>query len=389
MEDIAGRMYAKTYRTSGKADIVDALTQAVAESGGRVLHISAYTRAPVHLSALTSQGRTVSAMIYPFRGGDGGRGRAAERRFQLRLGSEERWGAEEHPVGADPARVEPTIILGVHLEEGVFVAVDPSHYDPLPMGASIWQPVDMLAAASDPDGQGWVSWEQSVMAGARRAARAEAGFETMVAFRPDRLLDYMAFETEAQALGLDGPLRQRLAEAASGGPVDRHDLEERFGLPASEILDIISGAKRLGVAVRGGVAEAHLARHLGTDVGVRSFDAIDEDGRHDFDVDTDRGRLRVECKNASPDTNADGVAKVEVQKTRGRIPERLYLADQFDIVAACIWSVTGYWEFRYALTADLDRHPDHPDRLKSVQFIDGRWSESLSDLLTRHGDADV
>ena len=40
----------------------------------------------------------------------------------------------------------------------------------------------------------------------------------------------------------------------------RHPLEDEFGLPAWRILDLISEARRLKVAVRGSVAEEYLRR---------------------------------------------------------------------------------------------------------------------------------
>lgn len=50
------------------------------------------------------------------------------------------------------------------------------------------------------------------------------------------------------------------------------------------------------------------------------YNALDVDAMHDFNVTLDDGTLlRVECKNASPKTSADGKFKVEVQaRLQGR-----------------------------------------------------------------------
>lgn len=102
---------------------------------------------------------------------------------------------------------------------------------------------------------------------------------------------------------------------------------------------------------------------------------------HDFDVTLDDGTfLRVECKNASPKTAADGRFKVEVQKTRaskGDPASRFYAVDGFDIVAACLFSPTGQWEFRFGRTADMTRHKSFPDRLAPIQPITDDWVDSL------------
>ena len=56
--------------------------------------------------------------------------------------------------------------------------------------------------------------------------------ETLVAFSPDRFLDYLRFERAAQAFHLDPPLRFRAAvdHAAAPATVDIHALEREFSL---------------------------------------------------------------------------------------------------------------------------------------------------------------
>lgn len=91
----------------------------------------------------------------------------------------------------------------------------------------------------------------------------------------------------------------------------------------------------------------------------------------------------MECKNASPKTSASGAFKVEVQKTRaakGDPASRFYSADGFDVVAACLFSPTGRWEFRYGLTSRMAKHKDFPDRLAPIQTMTDDWADTLADL---------
>src|SRR6202008_2712541 len=149
--------------------------------------------------------------------------------------------------------------------------------------------------------------------------------ESMVGLRPHRFLDYVRFEALATSLGLDTALRVRLAESFKAGRVSRHALERLFGIDASTILDIVDANFRLGVAVRGSVAEHHLGQLLASEPTVASHEAIDADGKPDFKLRTHDGRaLTVECKNALRVTYKSGDAKVETQKTRDSGAGRKY-----------------------------------------------------------------
>ena len=105
---------------------------------------------------------------------------------------------------------------------------------------------------------------------------------------------------------------------------------------------------------------------------------------HDFDVTlADGTALRVECKNASPKTSAPGGFRVEVQKTRaskGDPASRFYPVDSFDVVAACLFSATGRWQFRFGRTARMTRHRDFPDRLAPIENITADWPDDLTRL---------
>lgn len=389
--DIAGRAYARVYRVSGRADLLAFLVDAVHVAGGRVLYASDPRRAPVYLGVQGMNDERIGLLVYPFRATHNViRNRPAdEHRLQIRYGAEESW-SEEHPVGRDVAGIDTTLVLGVHLQAGVLVGLDPALYDPLPMGISVELKERDVAAARE---VGWLVFERDNRGGRRRRdPRAPQGLETVVVFRPDRLLDYVRLERQASDLGLDPPLRYAAATAVSRpqlaeqreGVFSLHALERDFDLTSGEILEIIATRTRLSVAVRGGVAEHHLEKQLIDSPTVAQVRRLDEDGRPDFEVRLVDGRtLMVECKNASPRPYADGALKVEVQKTRaskGDPASRFYRVDQFEVVAACVYSATRSWDFRFQWTERLVRDASFSDRIAPIQRISGDWTTRLSDL---------
>jgi hypothetical protein len=279
------------------------------------------------------------------------------------------------------------MVLGVDLVDEVLLGLDASLWDPLPMGISFYAKDAEIEQAKT---SGWHVWEKINRAGTKRSEpRSPTSLETVVAFAPHRLIDYVRLERRATSLRLDPPLRYSAAVAltnpSAGDPLPhRHVLEEQFALTSEQILDIIGGRNRLSVAVRGGVAEYHLERQLDEAPDVVALERLDVDAMHDFNVTLVDGRvLRVECKNASPKTSARGDFRVEVQKTRaskGDPASRFYPADGFDVVAACLFSPTGRWEFRFGRTSDMTRHKDFPDRLAPIQTITADWTTSLSSV---------
>jgi hypothetical protein len=386
-ETVAGRAYARVYRTLNRQDLHRQLTDAVEQSGGRLLYASAANRAPIFLGIETPGGERLGILAYPFRATYRViRNRPPdEHRVQVRLGHEESW-QDVHSVARDVGLVDTTLVLGVHPQAGLFVGLDANLYDPLPMGISVEFKQAHVDAAQNADG--WHVFERDNISGTQRPnPRAPQGLETVVLFKPNRLLDYVRLERKAADLGLDSALR--FAAAASATEDDTatrtvatvHELERQFEMSASEIMEVISNRTRLAVAVRGGVAEHHLGRVLQADPDVAHHVALDQDGQHDFDVTLRDGRtLRVECKTASPKRYQNGDIRVEVQKTRatqGDPAGRLYRQDQFDVVAACLFAPTGQWRFVYRATQLLATHRDHADRLAPLQRVTDEWSGSL------------
>jgi hypothetical protein len=100
----------------------------------------------------------------------------------------------------------------------------------------------------------------------------------------------------------------------------------------------------------------------------------------------DGREVLVECKNVSPKDYADGAFRVEVQKTRaskGDPASRLYPLDHFDAVAACLFSATGRWEFRFKATRELKQDERFAGRVAPLQRVDESWSETLAGALDR------
>lgn len=386
-EPIAGRSYGEVYHVR-RRDLHQFVLQSIRASGGRILYATDETTAPMFVGVQLDSDERLGLLIYPFRVTRNCiRNRPTdEMRGQIRYGSEPSW-ARDHPVGRDVAGVDVTLVLGVDPAGGIIIGLDALLWDPLPMGISFYAKISELEAAR---AASWHVWEKENKPGSKRGVpRSPTGLETVVAFTPERLLDYAKLERRATSLRLDPPLRYSAAKSladisSSGASPNKHTLEEQFQLSSDEILDLIVDRNRLTVAVRGGVAERHLEAQLRRSPDVVAVKQIDADGMHDFDVELIDGRLfRVECKNASPKKTAGGLCRVEVQKTRsskGDPASRYYPVNGFDVVAACLFSPTGQWEFRFCRTADMEVHEKHPGRLATMHVIDDSWKGAISAL---------
>ena len=380
--ELAGRVYVpKMYPIQNdRAPVIALLADGIHESGGRVIYNSFDGRlAPVYIGAEDRAGHRFGLLIYPFtttRRPTRNRP-MGERRTQIRFGDPTREREESNPIARDSAGVDVTLVLGVDPEERFIVGLDPLVYEDLPMGSSVYYRDRHVGAAA---ATGWAVWESTKRKGKRR--RSSIVLETLVGFRPHRLLDYARFEARASALGLTPDLRQRLAEEFETPEAEPHRLEDFFGVDATTILNIIENNFRLGVAVRGGVAEHHLGVELQREPVVVAVRPIDADAQPDFHVETANGTsITIECKTASKNRYKNGDYKVEVQKTRDSGAGRKYSYGQFDVLAACLFSATGLWEFRFRLAKDLDAAKDDPSRIEPIQRIDDTWARSLNELL--------
>jgi hypothetical protein len=96
--------------------------------------------------------------------------------------------------------------------------------------------------------------------------------------------------------------------------------------------------------------------------------------------------LTVECKNSSRELTNKGQEKIDLQRTRAAKSNpcsRYYRPTEFDVVAACIHAVTAKWEFKYALTRELDTHPKCQGRLYNNIKLDQRWTSDAASILAK------
>lgn len=364
-----------------------AVLDAVEAAGGRVLFATAPNTAPLFVSVEGPDGDRTGICAYVFSANQvTTRNRPAdEHRAQIRYGdvTDAAWRYGHHPLGRDPADVDLTAVLIAHVEAGLLISLDPDAYDPLPLGNSVYFKDDDIRRAQE---SGWGVWERNTHSGSRKGPTGP-GLETVIAFRPERLFDYLAVERQAQTLQLDSALRFPVAvRAADKRPSQRlHDLEVAFGLSSTDLLDIVGRKSRLAMAMRGGVAEHHLGLLLDADPQVASAAEGQQEGPPDFFVVMHDGReVTVECKNASPRRYADGTPKVEVQKTRtsqGDPTSRYYTPQAFDVVAACMYGPTGAWTFKFQHSTRLVEHEHHQGRIAPLQRIDDCWADTLADAL--------
>jgi hypothetical protein len=163
------------------------------------------------------------------------------------------------------------------------------------------------------------------------------------------------------------------------GRAVEHPLELKFNAPAWDILSAIDRGFRAQVDVKGKLAEWFLFKQL-EDLRSRGIvEAVtwqDADGHPDFEVVV-RGRtLRVECKNVRSGANPRSYQenfRVEIQKTRNQLVGgqslRGYRADDFEVLAACLFNQTGTWDYVFVESGRLERRPNFPDYLVIMQPV--------------------
>jgi hypothetical protein len=372
-----------------RRDIVERIEAALVASGADLVSRADPTTAPFEITIRTSKGELIELVCYAFTANKyRQRGRPAdEHRFQIKYGSEfDRY----HNLYFDPKGKRVTLMFGVHLEMGLFVGVDPRMHSPTWFSSSVEFKTAALEQANE---VGWHGWERERSDARRKTNRPHENLltETVIAFRPEHFVRYVEFERLAS--GLDCGERLTLSDRVERGlatgdtrlanVTEPHALERQFGLPASQILDIISGAFRLEAAVRGGVAEHHLEKYLRGLSGVRRVTHIVEDGKPDFEIEYRKEMFLLECKNVLRQRQR-GRPKVDFQKTRaakGDPCSRYYKPTQFQVLAACLHPVTQAWEFRFASTAALAPHPTCTGRLSSNVLVAESWPADLRVLL--------
>ena len=372
------------YSVTRRGPIVSAIHEALEASGAKVLSSPKPTVAPFEFEIETPDGERLDLVCYAFLANKyRQKGRPEdEHRFQVKYGSDF---SRYHRIFIDPTRKRVTLMLGVHLEEGLFVAVDPAMHNPTWFSRSVeFKTHDLEDVRKE---SGWHGWERDRSSVRRKIESPLESNETeiLLGFTPENFLRYVRFESVAT--GLDAGERLLLLENMRDWSPETnlaHKLERQFDLPANEILDIIAGAFRLEAAVRGGVAEHHLGKVLEKISGMDEVDPIDEDGKPDFRVVYRGDPYTIECKNVLRKLSRDG-PRVDFQKTRASKNDpcsRYYEQEAFDVLAACLHAVTEKWEFQFCCTSRLEPHPKCEGRLSQKVVVAGDiWTPDVGGLL--------
>jgi hypothetical protein len=361
---------------------------ALAASGCRVIHSSDMGYAPFRISFETPAGERLGIIAYAFFANQRlTRNRPRdEYRFQLKYGGKQ--DRNVHRLWQDPYGLYTTILVGISPGERFFVGFDPvlhsptKHFISLEFKASFVE--EILAS-------GW-SWRER-----ERKSGSEDLVEVIVGGTPVSFLDFIRFEREAR--GEDQGHRALLAErrgiiapvttiATAGVPAEPayvHQLAREFEMSEAAVLDLIAGASRLKMAVRGWVAEQHLVEQLRQIDGITDCERIEADSSPDIRLRFEGGDLLfVECKNVLRTPTKDGVARVDFQRTRASKVDpcsRYYAPEDFDVLAACLHARTERWEYSFVLTRELDQHRKCIGKLSSNVVVDARWRKDIRGIL--------
>ena len=384
-------MEPRSYRVSARdrKPLLDFILDSLRSARCRILYSSSPDQAPFRVTFETPQGERLGIIAYAFLANSRRtRNRPSdEHRFQVKYGSKD---SHLHQLYQDPFGLYTTLFLGIDPNRGFFVGADPVLHSPTRFFISI---EFKESHAEVIERAGWHAWERD------RRSHDEEPIEVLVGGTRNSFLRYVRFERDV--VGEDQGHRQLVAERTGGSetragldaantpglPSGRtlHSLAEEFSLAEHEVLDLIAGARRLKMAVRGWVAEHHLLNHLRTLPGVSDCRSLDMEGAPDVELRFQGSRpLRVECKNVLRTPTRRGEVRLDFQRTRAskRDPcSRYYSPRDFDVVAACLHAVTEQWQFRYTRPTILDGHPRCPGKLSSNVRIDNRWDEDAVAIL--------
>jgi len=370
--------------TRDREPLLAFMLEALEGSGCRILHVSEPDRAPFRITFETSVGERMGIVAYAFLANSKPtKNRPAdEHRFQIKYGSKD---GKLHPLWQDPYELYTTLFLGINPDLGLFVGADPILHSPTRFFISL---EFKQTHADEILSRGWYAWERIK----RDQHHNDYPVEVLVGGTKASFLRFIRLERAAK--GIDPGHRQLLADKLDierlkaptlAGEVSQaiagievpHAMTEELQLSHTEILDLIASAPRLKMAVRGWVAEVHLKEQLERVPGVEECERPEKEGGADLLVRYRGSRpLEIECKNVLRQRTAEGIIRLDLQRTRaskGDPCSRFYSRDDFDLVAACLHSCTERWEFRYALTCELDLHRACPKKLSNNVRINGRW----------------
>jgi hypothetical protein len=375
---------------AARAPLVAFMLDSLRASGCRILHEPDPGEAPFVITFETAMGERMGVVAYAFLANESPtkvNRPDDERSFQIKYGPDDK---QLHTLWQDPLGLYTTLLIGIDPVEGFFVAADPEVHNPTRFFIRMEFKERQAQAIKD---SGWHAWERASR-GPRHLKPGERlhELETLVGGTKSAFLNLIRFERAA--VGLAPGDRQLLAERAqlfsgalsADGPTAAtieanaviHPLASEFELSPDQILELIAGARRLKMAVRGWVAEEKLRETLAATAGVTWCERLDEEGGADLRVRwRDGPPLLIECKNVLRKTTAAGWPKIDFQRTRASKTDpcsRYYAPSDFDIVAGCLHAVTEEWEFRYIDPTFLDARQSCPGKLDNKVIIDERWT---------------
>lgn len=381
---ILGLRYYKT-NSSAREPLLRFMIDGLKAAGCRILFASPLDRAPFVITFETRDGERMGIVAYAFRATrTPTRNRPEdERSFQVKYGGKQDYADDNaHVLWQDPLGLFTTLLIGIDPDEGFFVAADPEAHNPTKFFIRLEFKDEHAEAIRH---EGWYAWER-----ARHAGPMAEPVEVLVGGVRDNFLDLVRLERAAYGLPpgdrqlladkreLIGVGRLDTGEATPLDPTLAHPLLRELDLGADEVLELIAGARRLKMAVRGWVAEEHLRATLARLDGITHCERLDEEGGPDLRVRyRDGPTLSVECKNVLRVLNKTrNLPRIDFQRTRaskGDPCSRYYAPGDFDIVAGCLHAVTERWEFRYTRPALLDPHQKCSGKLASNVLVDERW----------------
>ncbi|MCJ2101010.1 hypothetical protein [Methylobacterium sp. E-046] len=367
--------------------LVRFMVDGLRDAGCRIIFASPPDRAPFVITFETPAGERMGVVAYAFlstRTPTKGRP-PDERSFQIKYGAREldAHGLPVlHELWQDPLGLFTTLLVGIDPERGYFVSLDPEMHNPTKFFIRV-EFKDHHAEAIQH--AGWHAWER-----AHHGPLAEPT-EVLIGGVRERMLNLVRFERSAHGLAQgDRELLAERHELFSEAPLPGeppaaaemaalHPLAAEFELAPDQILELIAGARRLKMAVRGWVAEEKLRDRLAATVGVTDCERLDEEGGPDLRLRWQGGPpLTIECKNVLRKRNAAGLARIDFQRTRASKADpcsRYYTPGDFDVVAGCLHAVEERWVFRYVLPRQLPGHARCPGRIGSNVVVDTLWSD--------------
>lgn len=390
----------RTYSVNPAArrPLVEFMASSLMEAGCKIIHTSPPDKAPFIVAFETPSGERMGIVAYAFlatrtltknRPED-------ERSFQIKYGSKESYADDNsHELWQDPLGMFTTLLVGIDPEGGLCISADPIVHSPTKFFIRLEFKDEHAELVKQ---RGWHAWERIK----RNTPPDAPRIETLVGATKERFLDLIRFERASR--GLDPGNRLIIAESYDlrlprslpsredqGSEIMQiakvHPLVQQFALSPDEIFDLIAGARRLKMAVRGWVAEEHLRSTLSIVPGITQCERLDDEGGPDLRVAFRGGPpLTVECKNVARETDRHGNPKVDFQRTRaakGNPCSRYYEPSEFDIVAACLHAVTSKWDFRYALPGELPPHKTCYGRITNNIRVDKQWVNNAQDMFRR------